>query len=251
STSGRGSLATSRDFRASAKIAPQPTESPRERARRGGTTRFIGRARGHGPPSLIPLARGNPALPEVLVGPSIVNVTPCWLRAQRPARRWAGPDGGAERSEPLPAARPGERRSGVRGHSRVPTLDPPALHSPPRWGLRSPRPQGARPGLSRRGRGAFRSPRPSPQAAQAGVGSRGSLCLDVERLRAERDALEREIAGLLSDGICVEELDEHISRLHEYNDLKDVGQMLLGKLAVLRGVTTKELYAEFDLDLND
>jgi hypothetical protein len=28
----------------------------------------------------------------------------------------------------------------------------------------------------------------------------------------------------------VDELDDHISQLHEYNDIKDVGQMLLGKL---------------------
>ncbi|KAF6328212.1 SWI5 homologous recombination repair protein [Rhinolophus ferrumequinum] len=27
--------------------------------------------------------------------------------------------------------------------------------------------------------------------------------------------------------------------------------MLLGKLAVIRGVTTKELYPEFGLDMND
>ncbi|XP_055964891.1 DNA repair protein SWI5 homolog [Sorex fumeus] len=173
-----------------------------------------------------------------------------WL-GSGPARRWAGPGGGA-RSVPSRFRLRGRRTGWVRdGRSPVPTLDPPALHSPPRWGLRSPRPQGTHPGLSRRGRGAFRSPRPSPKAAQADGASRGSLHLDVERLREERDSLEREIAQLLSDGLCVEELDEHISRLHEYNDIKDVGQMLLGKLAVLRGVTTKELYAEFDLDLSD
>lgn len=49
----------------------------------------------------------------------------------------------------------------------------------------------------------------------------------------------------------MEELEKHISLLHEYNEIKDAGQMLLGKLAVIRGVTTKQLYPEYDLELND
>ncbi|XP_075416827.1 DNA repair protein SWI5 homolog isoform X1 [Tenrec ecaudatus] len=62
-----------------------------------------------------------------------------------------------------------------------------------------------------------------------------------------------EVAAGPSDplGYSVDELQDHISQLHEYNDIKDVGQMLLGKLAVIRGVATKELYPEFDLDVND
>ncbi|KAK7813650.1 hypothetical protein U0070_000700 [Myodes glareolus] len=52
-------------------------------------------------------------------------------------------------------------------------------------------------------------------------------------------------------GYCVIELEDHIALLHEYNDIKDVAQMLLGKLALTRGVTIKELYPDFDLDLSD
>lgn len=63
--------------------------------------------------------------------------------------------------------------------------------------------------------------------------------------------LDKEIAQLMSEGYNVDELEDHIAQLHEYNDIKDVGQMLLGKLAMIRGVTTKELYPEFDLDMND
>ncbi|XP_052524907.1 DNA repair protein SWI5 homolog, partial [Tympanuchus pallidicinctus] len=60
-------------------------------------------------------------------------------------------------------------------------------------------------------------------------------------------------AVLVSDlrGYSVEELEKHISLLHEYNEIKDAGQMLLGKLAVIRGVTTKQLYPEYDLELSD
>jgi hypothetical protein len=42
-------------------------------------------------------------------------------------------------------------------------------------------------------------------------------------------------------------------RLHEYNEIKDVGQALLGMLAQVRGqgATTKDLYGEFGLELDD
>uniref|UniRef100_A0A8C9JTM7 DNA repair protein SWI5 homolog n=1 Tax=Panthera tigris altaica TaxID=74533 RepID=A0A8C9JTM7_PANTA len=107
------------------------------------------------------------------------------------------------------------------------------------------------PRLSKSCRGAFQSPRPSPKSGQADGGSEDSLHLDIQKLKEKRDLLDTEISQLISEGYSVDELEDHISQLHEYNDIKDVGQMLLGKLAVIRGVTTKELYAEFGLDMND
>ena len=41
----------------------------------------------------------------------------------------------------------------------------------------------------------------------------------------------------------MDELEDHISQLHEYNDIKDVGQMLLGKLG--EGVPTPQGWMEF------
>lgn len=77
------------------------------------------------------------------------------------------------------------------------------------------------------------------------------MCLDIQKLKEKRDVLDEELCQLIAEGYSVDELDDHISQLHEYNDIKDAGQMLLGKLAVIRGVTTKELYPEFGLDMND
>lgn len=48
-----------------------------------------------------------------------------------------------------------------------------------------------------------------------------------------------------------QEMRSHMNRLHEYNELKDVGQALLGRLAILRGLTTKALYPEFGIELED
>lgn len=47
------------------------------------------------------------------------------------------------------------------------------------------------------------------------------------------------------------EMRAHMARLHDYNAVKDAGQALLGRLAVLRGTTTKALYPEFGLQLDD
>ncbi|KAJ3130304.1 swi5-like zinc finger protein [Nowakowskiella sp. JEL0407] len=43
----------------------------------------------------------------------------------------------------------------------------------------------------------------------------------------------------------------HIKRMHDYNEIKDAGQLVLGKLAELSGKTTKEMYEQFELDLDD
>ncbi|KAJ1078302.1 hypothetical protein K5549_016873, partial [Capra hircus] len=107
------------------------------------------------------------------------------------------------------------------------------------------------PGLSESCGGAFRSPRPSPKPGQADRASEDSLQLDIQKLKEKKDMLDKEISQLLSEGYSVDELEDHISQLHEYNDIKDAAQMLLGRLAVIRGVTTKELYPEFGLDMND
>ncbi|XP_045737841.1 DNA repair protein SWI5 homolog [Mirounga angustirostris] len=139
----------------------------------------------------------------------------------------------------------------LRGRSPALALDPPALHTPPRRGPRTPGLRRTQPGLSKSCRGAFQSPRPSPKSGQADGASKDSLHLDIQKLKEKRDLLDKEITQLISEGYNVDELEDHISQLHEYNDIKDVGQMLLGKLAVIRGVTTKELYPEFGLDMND
>lgn len=46
-------------------------------------------------------------------------------------------------------------------------------------------------------------------------------------------------------------ISSQIDLLHQYNDMKDVGQLLLGRLAELEGKTTKELYSHYGLDVND
>uniref|UniRef100_A0A8C7ZGA6 DNA repair protein SWI5 homolog n=1 Tax=Oryzias sinensis TaxID=183150 RepID=A0A8C7ZGA6_9TELE len=74
---------------------------------------------------------------------------------------------------------------------------------------------------------------------------------EVAELQRRREQLDSEIAQLEAEGYKVEELEHHIKKLHEYNDIKDIGQSLLGRIAALRGTTTRDLYTQFDLALDD
>ena len=75
------------------------------------------------------------------------------------------------------------------------------------------------------------------------------LSKDIEELRDTMKGLEEEIEAL-SVEYSEEELQEHIDKLHEYNEVKDIGQLLLGKLAEVEGTTTSSLYQRFGLKLD-
>ncbi|KAK2535444.1 Swi5, partial [Columba guinea] len=132
-------------------------------------------------------------------------------------------------------------------------VPPSAGRSPPRQPPPPPRPlpRRASGGGRRSGAAGFKSPVPSPRSCQPNGANEEALRCEIEELKQKDLALDQEITQLLSEGYSVEELEKHISLLHEYNDIKDAGQMLLGKLAVIRGVTTKQLYPEYDLELSD
>lgn len=46
-------------------------------------------------------------------------------------------------------------------------------------------------------------------------------------------------------------MKKHINLLHEYNDIRDIGQGLIGMIADNRGLRISDLYPEFGLDPKD
>jgi len=79
-----------------------------------------------------------------------------------------------------------------------------------------------------------------------------SPCGEEERaiLQAEIQRLNQELLQSNTQEYD-KEIVLHMNRLHDYNDLKDTAQMLMGQLAVIEGVLTRDLYKRYHLDLED
>ncbi|CAG8550271.1 4476_t:CDS:2 [Paraglomus occultum] len=71
-----------------------------------------------------------------------------------------------------------------------------------------------------------------------------------ERLNALK-ADETEIMKQFEETDIQKILDAHYKRIHEYNEIKDVGQMLFGKCAEIEGTTTREMYEKFGVGIED
>ncbi|XP_036385780.1 DNA repair protein SWI5 homolog [Megalops cyprinoides] len=97
----------------------------------------------------------------------------------------------------------------------------------------------------------FKSPVQTQRSPSCPIVVQTSLEKEIEELKRKRKELDFEIAQFESNAMGIYELEQHIDLLHEYNDIKDMGQTLLGRLAVVRGVTTRDLYAHFGLEHDD
>ncbi|CAH1105878.1 unnamed protein product [Psylliodes chrysocephalus] len=69
-----------------------------------------------------------------------------------------------------------------------------------------------------------------------------------ERLQKENSKLDKEIEGLEKDGVT-EDMHLQMEALHDYNEMKDVTQVVLGYLADVEHVTLKELHQRYNLPI--
>ncbi|KAF9297987.1 swi5-like zinc finger protein [Mortierella antarctica] len=75
-----------------------------------------------------------------------------------------------------------------------------------------------------------------------------ALKATILELQAEEQALIKKLRG---EGSAKDIINQHIQKLHEYNEIKDVGQVILGKCAELEGTTIRQQYENFGLDPTD
>ncbi|KAG0306810.1 swi5-like zinc finger protein [Dissophora globulifera] len=80
---------------------------------------------------------------------------------------------------------------------------------------------------------------------EAKIGELKATILDLERQEQEI------ISAIRGGGTPGEIIDKHIKQLHRYNEVKDAGQIILGKVAELEGTTIKKQYEVFGLDSED
>jgi len=80
---------------------------------------------------------------------------------------------------------------------------------------------------------------------------RKSIDQDIQRLEKEIEEQEEEISTLESEGYCSDDLELYIEKLHQYNEIKDTAQLVIGRVAIQRQTTTRALYPEFALHLED
>ena len=98
---------------------------------------------------------------------------------------------------------------------------------------------------------------PSPLSAQS-VGKSAqpkrlklSTEMNLEDLHMCEAKLDEDIAQLELEGLSVEELDHQIDLLHRYNDIKDIAQIVMGRLAELEGVTVRSLHQKYGVPISD
>ncbi|KAF9105137.1 swi5-like zinc finger protein [Mortierella sp. GBA35] len=70
----------------------------------------------------------------------------------------------------------------------------------------------------------------------------------IADLQRQEQEIIRQLRGV---GTPSEMINRHIQQLHEYNETKDVGQVILGKCAELEGTTIKKQYEKFGLEMDD
>ncbi|KAL4734900.1 Swi5-domain-containing protein [Aspergillus similis] len=80
-----------------------------------------------------------------------------------------------------------------------------------------------------------------------------SLRASVTALETQSAQLEAQIAEIRAKlkNDPSETVKRHIRLLHEYNEIKDIGQGLMGLIADARGVRQVDVLKEFGLGMND
>ena len=73
---------------------------------------------------------------------------------------------------------------------------------------------------------------------------------DLKKLRNKNVEIKKKLSELENERSS-EENQELIQLFHRYNEIKDWTQMVIGKIANKEQTTVKELFKEYDLNIDD
>lgn len=71
--------------------------------------------------------------------------------------------------------------------------------------------------------------------------------IELNSLRESEKELDEELAKLKAELNAGTSTKDTMDTLHEYNDIKDAAQVILGAIATIQGVTIASLHKQFDL----
>lgn len=74
---------------------------------------------------------------------------------------------------------------------------------------------------------------------------------EYNRLLSMEKELDAELAKLKNELETGAPIQDTMDNLHEYNDIKDATQVVLGAMANMHGVTIASLHREYDVPLNE
>ena len=94
----------------------------------------------------------------------------------------------------------------------------------------------------------FNIPLSSSSALQNRYESTEEIIADIKIAKEKLYNLECQLQMLSNRD---EKLHFYINKLHEYNEIKDTGIVLIGKLAEVESLTTADLYGIFGLQIED
>ncbi|KKK23618.1 hypothetical protein ARAM_002843 [Aspergillus rambellii] len=99
------------------------------------------------------------------------------------------------------------------------------------------------------------SPRPLPPPDQESQRMKkiAALHKSIALLESQTADMERQIANIKAklENDASETVTRHIRLLHQYNEIKDIGQGLMGLMAEARGVRQAEIQQEFGVGCRD
>ncbi|CAL1280736.1 unnamed protein product [Larinioides sclopetarius] len=117
--------------------------------------------------------------------------------------------------------------------------------------LQSRRPRSLRPSPS----SSFKSPLIKTEEKKVSVQFENASVEDMKKatlkLWQENEDLKKAISELEQQGYEESQLKWYIDKLHEYNEIKDIAQMVMGRIAVIELKTVREVHEDFEMKDDD